>query len=52
MQWQLIPETTMHTFDKRFTDNVRNQQTYGSDWSGTEKNPEMTRNGHNLFSLM
>jgi hypothetical protein len=31
MQRQLIPETTMHAFDKRFTDNDRDQQTYRSD---------------------
>ena len=30
---------------KCFTDNDRDQQTYGA-------NPEMTRNGHNLFSPM
>jgi hypothetical protein len=34
---------------KRFTDNDRDQQTYGSDRSRTEKTPEMTRNGHNFF---
>ena len=34
---------------KRFTDNDRDQQTYGSDWSGPEKIPEMTGSGHNLF---
>ena len=31
---------------KRFTDNDRDQQTYGSDRSGPEKIPEMTGNGH------
>ena len=31
---------------KRFTDNDRDQQTYGSDRSGAEKIPEMTGNGH------
>ena len=30
---------------KRFTDNDRDQQTYGAD-------PEMTGNGHNFFSPM
>ena len=30
---------------KRFTDNDRDQQTYGYDWSG----PEMTGNGHTFF---
>ena len=46
MQWQLIPETTMHVFDnKRFTDNDRDQQTYGSDpkkfrkWQETDTFP-------------
>ena len=35
---------------KRFTDKYRDQQTYGSDWSGPEKIPEMTGNGHkNVF---
>ena len=34
---------------KRFTDNDRDQQTYGSDGSGPKKNSEMTRNGHNFF---
>jgi hypothetical protein len=34
---------------KRFTDNDRDQQTYGLDPSRTEKIPEMTRNGHNFF---
>jgi hypothetical protein len=37
---------------KRFTDNDRDQQTYGSDGSGPKKNPEMTRNGHNFFPPM
>jgi hypothetical protein len=32
---------------KRFTDNDRDQQTYGSSRSRSEKIPEMTRNGHN-----
>jgi hypothetical protein len=31
---------------KRFTDNDRDQQTYGSSRSRSEKIPEMTRNGH------
>jgi hypothetical protein len=31
---------------KRFTDNDRDQQTYGSDQSGAEKITEMTGNGH------
>jgi hypothetical protein len=34
---------------KCFTDNDRDQQTYGSDRSGPEKIPEMTGNGHNIF---
>jgi hypothetical protein len=35
---------------QRFTDNDRDQQTYGSDRSGPENIPEMTGNGHNFFS--
>ena len=31
---------------KRFTDNDRDQQTYGSDRSEPEKIPEMIFNGH------
>jgi hypothetical protein len=31
---------------KRFTDNDRDQQTYGSNRSRAEKIPEMTGNGH------
>ena len=34
---------------QRFTDNDRDQQTYGSDRSGPENIPEMTGNGHNFF---
>jgi hypothetical protein len=34
---------------KCFTDNDRDQQTYGSDWSGPGKILEMTGNGHNFF---
>jgi hypothetical protein len=52
MQWQLILETTMHAFDKRFTDNDRDQQTYGSVQSGPEKISEMTGNRHNFFFPM
>ena len=32
---------------KRYIDNDRNQQTYGSDRSGADL--EMTGNGHNIF---
>ena len=35
---------------KCFTDDDRNQQTYGSNQSRPEKIPEMTGNGHNFFS--
>ena len=46
MQWQLIPETTMHAFDTLYwqwsqSTNLR---------IGSEKNPEMTGNGPNFFS--
>ena len=34
---------------KRFTDNDRNQQTYGLDRSEPEKIPEMTENRHNIL---
>jgi hypothetical protein len=34
---------------KHFTDNDRNQQTYGSDRSEPEKIPEMTENRHNIL---
>ena len=34
---------------KCFTDNDRDQQTYGSDRSGPGKILEMTGNGHNYF---
>jgi hypothetical protein len=50
MQWQLIPETTNACLrHKCFTDNDRDQQTYGSDRSGPEKIPEMTENRHQIL---
>ena len=50
MQWQLIPETTNACLrHKRFTDNDRDQQTYGSDRSGPEKIPEITGNKTPIF---
>jgi hypothetical protein len=47
MQWQLIPETTMHAFDINalLTMIAINKLT---DQTGAD--PEMTGNGHNFFS--
>ena len=49
MQWQLIPETTMHAFNINalLTMIVINKLT---DRTGAD--PEMTGNGHNFFSPM
>jgi hypothetical protein len=48
MQWQLIPETTMHAFDINalLTMIAINKLT---DRTGAD--PEMTGNGHNFFFL-
>jgi hypothetical protein len=47
MQWQLIPETTMHAFDINalLTMIAINKLT-----DRTRADPEMTGNGHNFFS--
>jgi spore coat protein CotH len=49
MQWQLIPETTMHAIDINalLTMIAINKLT---DWTGAD--PEMTGNGHNYFFSM
>jgi hypothetical protein len=47
MQWQVIPETTMHAFDisALLTMIAINKLT-----DRTRADPEMTGNGHNFFS--
>jgi hypothetical protein len=49
MQWQLIPETTMHAFD---INALLTMIAINELMDRTGADPEMTGNGHNFFFQM